>query len=160
MNNSRASLACLSALTLLAAAPARADEPMPIKALDVSPGDLKWMPVAALPPGAELAIVYGTPSQPGPFAYRIKFPPNYRVPVHSHTDSRFYTYLSGTFYEADGDKWNAATLKPYGVGAFQSYVAKTNHYGMTKDEGTIFQVHGYGPTALIYADPAEDPRKK
>ena len=36
---------------------------------------------------------------------------------------------------------------------------KMNHFAWTKEE-TILQVHGVGPWAVNYVDPADDPRKK
>ena len=36
---------------------------------------------------------------------------------------------------------------------------KMNHFAWTKEE-TILQVHGVGPRAVNYVDPADDPRKK
>jgi hypothetical protein len=36
---------------------------------------------------------------------------------------------------------------------------KMNHFAWTKEE-TILQVHGVGPWAVNYVNPADDPRKK
>lgn len=37
--------------------------------------------------------------------------------------------------------------------------AKTQHYAFTNEE-TVIQLHGVGPWAINYVNPADDPRKK
>ena len=153
----RVALSCLAIFAVMAMAAVQAVEKRENNGS--SPADFKWLPLSSLPPGAEVAFVHGNPSLSGPYTYRIRLPANYRVPVHSHSDNRFYTFLSGTFYEAEGSNFDPGQLEAYQPGSFQVYSANTYHYGLTKDDAVIFQVHGYGPTALIYFDPAEDPRK-
>src|SRR5262245_65015313 len=50
-----------------------------------SPADAKWGPAPpALPPGAEIAVLSGDPGKPAPYAVRLRFPANYKIPAHSH----------------------------------------------------------------------------
>jgi hypothetical protein len=35
---------------------------------------LTWAPAQGVPPGAQIAVIYGNPSKKGPFAVRFKFP--------------------------------------------------------------------------------------
>jgi hypothetical protein len=47
----------------------------------VSPQEIKWAPApASVPPGAEVAVLYGDPSKEGVFAMRLKVPKGYYIP--------------------------------------------------------------------------------
>jgi|GEM_PF-660333 len=117
-----------------------------------------WKPLTALPPGAKFAVLQGSPNKSGLYVLRVQFPPNYRVPPHSHSDNRTYTVISGTLYEGKGDKFAEAQLEPKPAGSFEIYVAGDKHFDATKGEGVVLQVQGYGPTTLSYVDPTQDPR--
>jgi anti-sigma factor ChrR (cupin superfamily) len=54
------------------------------------PETLKWAEPPVLP-GARLAVVEGDPSTAGPFVYRIKMPPAYKIPPHTHKASENVT---------------------------------------------------------------------
>ena len=70
----------------------------------VTPGDLKWVDVPSLPPGAKLAVIQGPLNEAVPFTMRIKFPANYQIPAHSHPAIEHVTVMSGTFNIGMGDK--------------------------------------------------------
>jgi hypothetical protein len=129
------------------------------QAVSLMPTDLKWTPVPG-DPEAQRAVLLGDPARPGPYVYRVKFPPNHRVPPHSHPDNRTFTVLSGTFYEATGDRFDATKLKAHPTGSFHTYVANTNFFGASRGEEVIFQISGTGPTGITYVDPKDDPRLK
>ena len=148
----------LVALVALATRVARADEAK--ASMVVPPEKLEWKPSAALPAGAQIAVLQGAQTKPGPYAYRVRLPPHYRVPPHAHSDDRTYVFLSGTYYQGHGDRFDASRLAPVRAGTFEAYVAGEQHYGETRDEEVIFQVNGNGPTAMTYASPADDPRKR
>jgi hypothetical protein len=52
----------------------------------VVPADaVKWGPAPpSLPPGAEAAVLLGSPAKEGPFVLRLKFPAGFTVPPHRH----------------------------------------------------------------------------
>jgi hypothetical protein len=52
--------------------------------LMATPAQVKWGPAPpSLPPGAEMAVLYGDPSQAGAlYAIRIKAPDGFKVPPH------------------------------------------------------------------------------
>ena len=58
-----------------------------------------------------------------------------------------------------GDKLDASKTMPLSAGSFAIMQPKTHHFAWTKEE-TIVQVHGVGPWAITYVNPADDPRKK
>lgn len=124
----------------------------------VLPDEVKWIDATVLPPGAKIAVLWGDPKT-GPFVQRVKFPPNYRVPAHTHPDERIVTVISGTLYHGEGERFDPAKLKRAPAGTVFGE-GHTPHFGMTKDEEVVIQVQGPGPTATIYVDIADDPRKK
>lgn len=125
----------------------------------VSPADLEWADVPALPPGAKIAVIEGPLTEAVPFTFRLKFPANYKIPAHWHPAIEHVTGISGTFNLGIGDKLDEAKTKPLSVGSVAILQPKTNHFGWTEEE-TIVQVHGVGPWGLTYVNPADDPRKK
>ena len=63
----------------------------------VSPQEVKWGPApASLPPGAELAVLYGDPSKEGEFAMRLKGAKGYHIAPHTHPKPEIVTVISGT----------------------------------------------------------------
>ena len=49
--------------------------------------------------------------------------------------------------------------KPLSAGSFAVMQPNNQHFAWTKEE-TVVQVHGIGPWAINYVNPADDPRKK
>jgi quercetin dioxygenase-like cupin family protein len=127
----------------------------------MSADQVKWGPgPGSLPPGAQMAVMDGDPTQKGvPFVIRAKLPAGYRVPPHWHPTDEHLLVLSGTLMVGAGDKMDPASAHSLGPGDYSKMPAKMHHFAMTKGE-TIFQVHGVGPFDTVYVNPADDPRKK
>jgi len=111
-----------------------------------------------LPKGVEAAVIAGDPSKPGLFTLRLKVPANYHIPAHNHPTDEYVTVLSGSFHVGMGDKLDAAKGQELKAGGFAMVPAKMNHYGWTTGKAVI-QVHGEGPFAMTYVNPADDPSK-
>lgn len=126
----------------------------------VGAAELKWGPA---PPvfekEAQMAVVSGDPGKPGPFVVRLKAPAGFKVMPHFHPTDENITVISGTFALGMGDKFDAAALKEMGAGAFALMPAEMHHFAMAKT-AVIAQVHGTGPFALTYVNPADDPSKR
>lgn len=126
----------------------------------VNASDLKWGPAPpAFDAGAQMAVVDGDPTKPGPFVIRAKFPAGFKVMPHWHPTDESVTVISGTLAAGMGEKWDDSAMKTFTAGAFARMPKKTPHYVQAKEE-TIVQVHGTGPFTLTYVNPADDPRKK
>jgi hypothetical protein len=123
------------------------------------PNAVKWGPVPpSLPKGAMIAVLSGDPFKDGPYVVRLKLPENYRFPAHHHPTTENVTVLSGSFHAGMGDKFDADKGQTFVPGGFASMPAGMNHYAWATTE-TIVQVHGNGPFAIVYVNPADDPSK-
>jgi anti-sigma factor ChrR (cupin superfamily) len=121
---------------------------------------IKWGPApAVLPPGAEIAVISGDPSKSAPYVLRLKMPANYRIPAHHHPTTEYVTVISGKFHIGMGDKLDMKHGIQLHAGGFGEAPAKMNHYAWTTSE-TVVQVHGEGPFAITYVNPADDPSKQ
>jgi hypothetical protein len=143
----------LSVVALLAATPAAAKH---------HAGAMKWMDGTAvgLPAGAKLAVVSGDPSKEGDFVVRAKFPANYTVPPHHHpTDEMVRVLSAGSLTYGMGDKVNSASSATLTKGYHVTMQSGMNHW-VTTTEPLEIQVSGKGPFQIVYANPADDPRKK
>lgn len=129
--------------------------------LMIAPAQLTWVdnpPV--MMPGARMAVVQGDSTKAGPYAYRLKFPADYRVMPHRHPADEHLTVLSGTLYLAVGERFEPDKgSQGFPVGSFLVMPAETAHYAWTKEE-TIVQIHGVGPSGITYVNPADDPRRR
>jgi hypothetical protein len=125
-----------------------------------APGDMKWVDIPSLPPGAKLAVLEGPMNEAVPFTARLRLPANYRIPGHWHPAVERVTVLSGTFYMGAGEVLDTSKGVPVPAGGFTVMPAKAPHYAYTTAEPVEIQLHSTGPWGIIYIQPADDPRKK
>jgi len=118
---------------------------------------LKWDAApAALPSGAQMAVVSGDPGKKGMFVVELKMPADYAVPPHWHPTNETVKVLSGKLHYGMTDKLmtSAKTLSP---GHSVTMTAKMHHWVHAPGPATV-QVSGMGPFAITYVDPKDDPR--
>lgn len=126
----------------------------------VSADAVKWGAApASLPPGAQAAVLLGSPGKEGPFVIRLKFPAGFIVPPHRHSKDEFLTVISGRFSVTHGEKVDRAMVKPLPAQSFFHLPAGMPHYAIAEEE-TVVQINGTGPFDVIYIDPKDDPRQK
>jgi quercetin dioxygenase-like cupin family protein len=126
----------------------------------VNVGGIKWGPAPpVLPKGAQMAVVSGDPGSNQLYVVRLKMPKGYKIPAHNHPTAEYVTVLSGNFHIGMGDKLDPAKGMELHSGGFAEAPAGMNHYAWASSE-TIVQVHGQGPFAITYVNPADDPSKK
>jgi quercetin dioxygenase-like cupin family protein len=126
----------------------------------VKPDALTWKDSPNLPKGGQVAILVGDPTKLGEVVVqRLKFPPNYHVPPHTHSYAEFGTVISGSFGVGMGEKleMKGELAKP---GSFWMHPARHAHYGWTGNEGVVIQIQFTGPGGIDYVNLADDPRKK
>lgn len=124
-----------------------------------TPAELKWAPSAALPAGAQIAVIQGPLNEAVPFIARVKFPANAKVGAHWHSAIEHVTVLSGVMNMGTGDKLDTSKTRAFGPGGVTIMQPGTRHFAWFGEE-TVIQLHGVGPWTVTYVDPADDPRKK
>ena len=126
----------------------------------VTPDALAWKENPAFPKGVQIATLVGDQTKAGDVVVlRIKFPPNFQMPPHTHPYSEVVTIISGNIGTSHGEKFEkkGELLKP---GSLWVYPAKHAHYAWTGNEEGILQVQFVGPGGIDYVNPADDPRKQ
>jgi quercetin dioxygenase-like cupin family protein len=125
----------------------------------VQPDQIKWGPApAALPSGAQIAVLYGDPGKEGLFAFRLKVPAGYKVPPHTHPVIEAVTVISGTFKLGMGETADEAKAQPLPAGSFFAFPPGTPHYVFIGEE-TVIQISSNGPWGITYVNPKDDPRQ-
>ena len=126
----------------------------------IAANTIKWGPAPpGLPAGAQMAMISGDPSKAEPYVLRAQMPANYRIAPHWHPTTENITVLSGSVAFGMGEKFDEPSMQTLPAGGFASVPADMRHTFMVKTAATI-QVHGIGPFAITYVNPADDPRTK
>ena len=126
----------------------------------VTPEDIKWVDgPPSLPSGAKIVMLEGDPSKEGAFVMRAKMPDGYKIMPHTHPKDERVTVLSGTLHMGMGEKFDEKATKAMPAGSYGRTGAGVKHFAFAKGM-TVIQVHGIGPWAIDYVNPADDPRKK
>lgn len=141
----------------IASAPAMADD-VPKEAVLLTPDKFQYKPNPKVP-GLERASMIGSDTTPGPYLYRTKFPPNFKLEAHGHPDERRYTIISGTWYVGWGKKFDESKLIALPAGSFYTEPANIPHFVVTKGDGAVIEISGVGPSSQIWVDPAHAPKK-
>ena len=118
---------------------------------------LTWSPVPPqFPAGAELAVVQGNPGGDGFYVVRVRMPDGYKIMPHWHPTAENVTVLSGTLHVGSGDKFDTTMGDALGAGGYVSLPGLMHHYAWSEGP-TEIQIHGVGPFAIFYINPADDP---
>ena len=125
------------------------------------PTQIEWKPgPGSLPPGAQMAVIEGDPTEEGPFVFRVKLPAGYTIPPHTHPRAERVTVIQGTFNVAEGDRIDKTTgsgkAKVMSTGSFGYWPARMHHFAWASED-TIIQLHGLGPWSIQYLNPQDDP---
>jgi quercetin dioxygenase-like cupin family protein len=149
---------------VLMVAPCSAQTPKEHKDLGhvmLTPSQVQWQTgPASLPPGAQIAVLDGDPSQAGmSYTIGLKMPDGYRVPPHWHPSDASVNVVQGSFIMGVGEKVEPAQAQEMTAGSYMRVSKGVRHYEWTKGE-TIIYVYGLGPLDTIYVNSADDPRQK
>ncbi|HMQ81166.1 MAG TPA: cupin domain-containing protein [Ignavibacteria bacterium] len=126
---------------------------LPKDAIRFFPESILWVDAPpSLPAGAKVFILEGNPQQEGIFTMRVKFPPYYKLPAHTHPKDERVTVLEGAVYVGFGNAIDTANAQKFTVGSYYLNPVNEAHYVFTGEEGVIFQVTGMGPWGLEYID--------
>jgi Domain of unknown function (DUF4437) len=120
--------------------------------------EVSWSPgPPTLPTGAQVAVLFGSPAETGPFVIRLKFPAGYDVPPHWHSKDEHVTVLAGAFGMGTGEVLDRDAAPLLAAGSFVGIPARMPHYAWT-DQETVVQINGMGPFDITYVNPKDDPR--
>lgn len=141
-------LAAIAAMTC--AAIAGAHEKNQIVA--VTPDDVRWFTPPSYKDGRQRAQLFGNSSQDGVWIDRVKIPGGARVPAHTHARDELVTVIEGTWYLAEGTRFEAAKLKGYPRGSFIVVPAGVPHFVAAETGVVVVQVSGTGRFETSYLE--------
>ena len=122
--------------------------------------ELKWTQnPPSLPAGAQIVVLDGDPRADGPFTIRLKMPPGYKIPPHTHPTAERVTVVSGTVQLGIGGKFDESAGRKLNAGDFVVVPAGVPHFAWSTSEA-VLQIHGEGPFQRKFVDPAHDPAKR
>ncbi|CAM5473296.1 cupin domain-containing protein [Rhodanobacter lindaniclasticus] len=148
-------IALLALSLVLAPTPAAAAPPA---AVQLAPGDLKWMPAPpVLPKGVQLAVLSGNPFAEGFTTLRLKIPPHTTFAPHWHPTAEGFTVLEGIFHVGMGDQVDKAAARALPAMSYASMPAMHHHYAYTEGQGVVIDLSFYGPFQIHYVHAADDP---
>jgi len=107
---------------------------------------MQWKDYPGLP-GVKFVVLAGDPSQAGLYVIRAKFAPHTMSRPHWHPEARYVTVMSGTWWAGTGDSFDPDSTTPIPAGGFAIHTPGEVHYDGAKDEETIVQIVGIGPSA-------------
>jgi quercetin dioxygenase-like cupin family protein len=110
--------------------------------------------------GAQTVILIGDPAKAETIVQRVKFPPNYKIPPHTHPYAEVVTVMSGTYGNVMAEKVDPSKTEMLKAGSVFALPAKHAHYVWTTNEEVIVQIQFTGPGGIDFINPADDPRKK
>ncbi|MBV8519487.1 MAG: cupin domain-containing protein [Acidobacteria bacterium] len=104
----------------------------------------------SMPAGTKIAILEGSPREPGMFTIRLKLPKGAVVPPHTHPRPERVTVLSGRVRIAFATKIGAHDASTtFTTGGFYVNPPNEAHY-LLIDEETVLQLTCEGPWELKY----------
>jgi hypothetical protein len=141
---------------LLSARPAEA-APDPTMTIVKQPNELTWIKAESFPEkSVEQAPLWGRTSEAGLYYTLVRWHPGYMSAPHWYETDRYCVVVSGTWWVASGDKFDAEATVPAPAGTFVRRVAQTPHYdGVKKDgaEPAVIAICGIGPITFHNTEP-------
>ena len=104
-------------------------------------------------PGVKIAVLHGNPAAKGDYTLRLRFPAEYKFPVHWHPGGEHLTVLWGTFLLGMGNTEDWTTVRTHEPGDFLYVPARHSHFGGAGRSVTVIQLHGEGPFQLFLGSP-------
>lgn len=137
----------MKSITLAESTPS--DPNLPAQVQSVLPQDLQWESNPTLA-GVQSAIALGDPTTSELYVMFGKMEAGAEFPAHTHPDDRITTVISGVMYYGTGEQSDRANIQTYPAGSVVYTPAGTPHYMLAKDEETVMQETGRGPTGLEF----------
>jgi hypothetical protein len=113
------------------------------------PSQIQWIDDSI---GAKTAVLAGDPAKPGLYVMLVKWEPHHMSHPHWHPNDRFVTVISGTWWVGTGTKFDPDSTVAMPAGSFVTHFGKQVHYDGAKDEETVLEIVGEGPTTATAAE--------
>jgi uncharacterized RmlC-like cupin family protein len=118
----------------------------------LTPDKVRWFTPAYYTDGRQRAQLFGNSSEGGTWIDRVKIPAGSRVGAHTHQQDELVTVIEGTWYLAEGEKFDSAKLLAYPAGSFIVIPAGTPHFVATKEGTVVVQLSGTGKFQTDYLE--------
>lgn len=115
----------------------------------------------ALPHGAKILDLQGSPKEAGPHHYRIRMPSGLKMPPHKFAKDQMVTVVKGTYWFGTGDRYNPMKMQELYAGSSFVIPAGVPSYNWARTE-VILQVltEGGAEKPIEYINPDDDPREQ
>jgi len=100
------------------------------------------------PNGIQVAVLYGDPSQTGPFGIRLKIPAGLEIGSHTHSSSEYITVVSGKAKVSWGVRADVMGGDDLVPGSF-FWMKNGDHHDLKALEETIVDLNSTGPFDLV-----------
>jgi hypothetical protein len=140
---------------LLAGTAARAQDVDPHHWIDQThspyqtPSQIRWTDRGN---GSQQAVLAGDPDKPGLYVMLVRWLPHHMSRPHFHTNDRFITVLSGTWWISTSDVYDPAKTVPMPAGSYVEDIGGKVHYDGAKDEPCVIELVGMGPVTNTSAE--------
>jgi uncharacterized protein (TIGR02246 family) len=121
----------------------------------VSAAGITWTDFSSpgFDPGVKMAVLHGNPAAKGDYTLRLRFPAEYKFPVHWHPGGEHLTVLWGAFMLGMGSTNDWTVVRTYSPGDFIYLPARHPHFGGAGRSVTVIQLHGEGPFQIFLGAP-------
>lgn len=116
----------------------------------VLPGDVPFAPSPV--EGVESAVLIGDSSLAELYVSTGKIAEGVVFPVHTHSDARLSTVVSGTMYYGVGETREEVEFTAYPAGTVVYTPPNTPHWMWAKDGEIIVQESGFGPSETTFLE--------
>jgi hypothetical protein len=140
----------LSLAAMAAAGPALADGLDPQIIGTTLPENIKWVDNEART--NQTALIFGSPSKPGPYYMLLKWKAGNMSRPHFHENDRFFVVVKGTWWVGTGPKYEPEKTVPMPAGSLITHYARGIHYDGAKEGDVIIALYGMGPVSNIPAE--------
>ena len=116
----------------------------------VSPEEIAFVPSPV--EGVENAALIGDQSEEALYVNVGKLAEGVVFPVHTHTDARLSTVISGTMYYGVGEVLDEVEFTAYSAGSVVYTPPNTPHWMWAQDGEVIVQEAGFGPSETTFLE--------
>lgn len=139
-------------LALLPTATLLGGEPDAAGFVVVKPDEVQYEGGSNLGPAQDVLI--GDPTKEGFYLLRARFAPGVMTYPHYHSQDRYVTVISGTWYSGTGLEFDKEAAIPLGPGSFMFHPANAPHYdGSNNNEEVVVEIKGMGPVETVRFEP-------